>query len=102
MLFCEKCNFLTEENRCPLCGNKKLRAVNDEDFCFFVNIDEFNYSMLESALNENNIEVVGVPYYSRGVTYATAGRADRRKVYIRYKNMEQVIEVYETIFGINS
>ena len=58
--------------------------------------------MLESTLNENNIEVVGVPYYSRGVTYATAGRADGRKVYVRYKNMEQAKEIYEAIFGINS
>ncbi len=101
MLFCEKCNFTTDENRCPSCGNKRLRDVNDEDFCFYVNVDEFNYYMLESALKENNVEIAGVPYYSRGVTYATAGRADGRKVYVRYKDMEQVKEIYEDIFGIN-
>lgn len=100
MLFCEKCNFATPENRCPSCGNKRLRAVNDDDFCFFTNTDEFNFDMLESTLNENNIEVVGVPYYVRGVTYASAGRADGRKVYVRYKDIEQAREIYEAMFGI--
>lgn len=99
MLFCEKCNFATYDDRCPSCGSKKLRAVCDEDFCFFVNTDEFSFSMLESALKENDIEVVGVPYYPCNVTYATAGRADGRKVYIRYQDIEAVKEIYETIFG---
>lgn len=101
MLFCEKCNSATNENHCPSCGNKRLRAVNDEDFCFFVNFDEFNFNMLESTLKDNNIEVVGIPYYSRGVTYATAGRADGRKVYVRYKDIKKVKEIYGDIFGIN-
>ena len=99
MLFCEKCNLSTDENCCPLCGNKKLRTVNDDDFCLFINLDEFDFSMLESALNEKAIDVIGVPYYPKAVTYATAGRAQGRKVYIRYKDIEQVKEIYEILFG---
>ncbi len=99
LLFCEKCNFATPENRCPLCGNKKLRDVKNEDLCFFVNINEFSYKMFESALQEQNIEVVGVPCYSREATYATAGRANARQVYIRYKDIEKAMEIYEAIFG---
>lgn len=99
MLFCEKCNFLTPENRCPLCGNKKVRTVCDADFCFFVNLGEFYFEMLESALKEKSIDVVGVPFYPNGVTYGTAGRASGRKVYIRYKDIEQVNEIYEALFG---
>ncbi len=99
LLFCEKCNFPTEESRCPLCGNKKLREVKDEDFCFFVNINEFSYTMLESALQEQKIEVVGVPCYSHEATFATAGKADSRQVYIRYKDIDKAIEIYETLFG---
>ncbi len=99
MLFCEKCNFITTENRCPMCGNKKVRTVCDTDFCFFVNLDEFYFTMLESALKEKDIDIVGVPFYPHGVTYASAGRAQGRKVYIRYKDLEQVKEIYEILFG---
>ena len=99
LLYCEKCNFATEETRCPLCGNKKLRDIQDDDYCFFVNISDFSYTMLEGALQEHNIDVVGVPCYSHEVKYATAGRADSRQVYIRYKDIDKAIEIYETLFG---
>ena len=99
MLFCEKCNLATSENCCPVCGNKKLRTVQDEDFCFFVNLDEFYFTMLEKVLKDEAVDVVGVPYYTHGVTYATAGRASGRKVYIRYKDIEQATEIYETLFS---
>ncbi len=100
-LFCEKCNVVTTERNCPSCGNKRLRDVNDEDFCFFVNIEAFYFEMLESTLQDNKIEVVGVPYYSQGVTYASAGRADGRKIYVRYKDIEQAKEICEVLFGTN-
>lgn len=101
MLFCEKCNFATAESCCPSCGNKKLRAVNDGDFCFFADLDEFYFDMLERALNENNIDVAGVPYYPYGVTYATAGRARGRKIYIRYKDIEKAEKIYGILFSSN-
>ena len=99
MLFCEKCNLTTTENRCPLCGNKKLRTVQDTDFCFFANLDAFNFTMFENALNNKAIDVVGVPYYPGAVAYGNAGRANGRKVYIRYKDTEQAKDIYETLFG---
>lgn len=101
MLFCEKCNVATTESRCPCCGNKKLRAVNDEDFCFFATVDRFSFEMLESCLKENKIEIVGVPHYSHVVTHASAGRADERKIYIRYQDREHVTEIIEALFGNN-
>lgn len=99
MIFCEKCNYITAENRCPLCGNKKLRNVNNDDFCFFINLDTFHFTMFESALNEKKIDVIGIPYYPRAVAYGNAGRAQGRKVYLRYKDIGQAKEIYETLFG---
>ena len=101
MLFCEKCNFITEENICPSCGNKKLRAVSDNDFRYYVSLSDFHYEMLEFTLKDNEVDVVGVPYYPYGVSRANAGRAGARKVYIRYKDFEKANEIYETIFGEN-
>ncbi len=99
MLFCEKCNFITEGNCCPSCGNKKLREVHDEDFCFFVNLSAYHYQMLEFTLKEKGIEVVGLPFYVGGVSLANAGRAEARKVFIRYQDIEHATEIYNTLFG---
>lgn len=101
MLFCEKCNLLTDENVCPSCGNKKLREVTDDDFCFFIDLDVFYFGMLEGALKEESIDVVGVPYYPLGVAHYNAGRAEGRRVYVRYKDLVRVNEIYNTMFGID-
>lgn len=99
MLFCEKCNAMTAEKQCPACGNTALREVRGEDFCFFVLLHGISFTMLESALKQEGVDVVGVPCYTHGVTYATAGRADSRKVYVRYRDWEKAQEVYEALFG---
>ncbi len=99
MLFCEKCNLLTTEKRCPSCGNKKLREVAPEDYCFFANLTASNFEMFASTLKENNLDVVGVPYYANGlISHANAGRAGGRKVFIRYRDFEKAKEIFNTIF----
>lgn len=85
--------------RCPICGNKKLRGVLNEDFCYLANLTVFDFGILEYALKDNGIEVVCVPYYPYKVTYATAGRAEYRKVYVRYKNLNKAKEIYETVLS---
>ena len=99
MFFCEKCNFATSENSCPLCGKKKLRDVKDEDFCFYSKMSVYDFEMFGFTLKENGIEAVGVPYYPYGVSRANAGRAGARKVYVRYGDWEKAGEIFETIFG---
>ena len=97
--FCEKCNILTDNACCPVCGNKKLREADGEDFCYFKSISAFAFEMLAFTLQENKIEVIGVPYYLGGVTHSTAGRAEGRKVYVRYKDIDKAKEIYEIVLG---
>ncbi len=99
MLFCEKCNYVTEDKVCPSCGSKKLRPVCDKDFCYFTDMSDFHYEIFESALKDSGIDVVGVPFYHNNlVTHINAGRASERRVYIRYGDTEKATEIFETIF----
>lgn len=97
--FCEKCNMLTGGTQCPVCGNKKLRDADGDDFCYFASLSVFDFEMLAFPLQENKIEVVGVPFYIGGVTRSNAGRAEGRKVYVRYKDLEKAKEIYKTVLG---
>lgn len=100
MLFCEKCNLLTDGKRCPICRNKKLREVNNDDFCYFVDLHSLYFEMLEEALKNNNIEVVAIPYYpGNSVIFSNAGRGDGRKVYVRYKHLDAAAEIYDELFS---
>lgn len=103
MQFCEKCNLLTDGKRCPSCRNKKLRDVHDDDFYYFTDLHSMCFEMFEEALKNNNIDVVGVPYYpGNAVVFSNAGRADGRKVYVRYKNLDTAAEIYNALFNRNS
>lgn len=35
-MYCENCKVLLDEKarECPYCGNRKLRDVKEDDFCF--------------------------------------------------------------------
>ena len=99
MNFCENCNFLVEGEVCPKCGNENIREVKAEDFCFFMDIDDFYCTMLEEALKANGIEAVCVPYYTGGVTYGSAGRAGGRHVFVRHKDFESAGEIYDELFS---
>lgn len=78
---------------------QKIERRINEDFCYLANLTVFDFGILEYALKDNGIEVVCVPSYPYGVTYATAGRAEYRKVYVRYKNLNKAKEIYVTVLS---
>ena len=100
VFYCEKCHFATEEDFCPVCLSKKIREVRDEDFCFFNKMDVFYFEMFENALKEENIKVVGVPFYPLGTTKYNAGRARGRNVYVRYKDCPHAQDIFDNMFSV--
>lgn len=102
MLFCERCHLPTDEKKCPNCNNKKLREIDDNDFCFFVNLSAPYFEMFAETLKNNGIEAVGVPYYPQNaVVFSNAGRAEGRRVYIKYKDVDFAREIYSELFDLN-
>ena len=95
MYFCERCNALMQENRCANCGKKKLREVQDDDFCFFAVLEADKARYFEENLKLQNIPVallgVGLDLRTR-----TSGSM---KIYIPYSYLERAKEVYRLIFG---
>lgn len=98
--YCEKCHVATTDDFCPVCLSKKMREVRPEDFCFFNKMDVFYFEMFESALKEENIEVVGISFYPFGTTQFNAGRARGRTVYIRYKDCSRAQDVFDNMFNV--
>ena len=55
MLYCPKCQVLTDETLCPSCGGKKLRDPQPEDPALLITADEVKAEMIESVFKENHI-----------------------------------------------
>ncbi|MCM1438420.1 MAG: hypothetical protein NC131_04305 [Roseburia sp.] len=92
MNFCEGCNIACNDERCPKCGRKKLRAVNDDDFCLVAQVDRFFGDILKGNLENENIECVLMPY-GTGVNSKFALPLENYLLYVRYKNLEYVREI---------
>ena len=95
MYFCERCNALMQDNICANCGKKKLREVQDDDFCFFVALETDKAKYFEENLKLQNIPValLGVGLDLRTRTSGTI------KIYIPYGYFDRGKEIYHLIFG---
>lgn len=96
MLFCEKCNRLTESDRCDICGKKKLRKPEEDDFCFFVSLHSGQAHYFEENLKLENIPVALIGY-GTPTSVRTSGYF---KIYLHYGSFERAAEIYNTIFGL--
>ena len=89
MNFCEGCNLACDAERCPKCGRKKLRTVNDEDFCLTAQVERRFGDALREHLEAEKIDCVLMPY-GTGVYTKAALPLEGYLVYVRYKYLEYV------------
>ncbi len=98
--YCDNCRIVCGEKVCPNCGKKKLRAVDDEDYCFVVEQSNSLIAYFESLLKEKNVETVIMPWFSALDTHL-AIKASSGRLYVRFKDFDTAIqtvkEYYNTI-----
>lgn len=89
MNFCEKCNIALSGERCLKCGNKKLRAVTDDDFCLVAMVNRILGDSLKGSLESEDIECVLIPF-GTGAASQFALPLENYLLYVRYKNLDYV------------
>ena len=95
MYFCERCHMLVKGNCCAVCGNKNLREVQGDDFCFFVALDAD-----KARLFEENLKLQNIPVASLGVGMDLRTRASGTfKIYVPYNFFDGATELYNLLFG---
>ena len=95
MYYCEKCRMIMKENCCSVCGKKKLREVQDDDFCFFVALDAD-----KTRFFEENLESHGIPSASLGAGLDLRTRGSSTyKIYVPYAFFDKAKELYKLLFG---
>ena len=92
MKYCENCSYATDAARCPLCGGKHLREVEDDDYCFLIEKPKLEGEMLADVLRGNGIGCVAVPSGS-GVLSAMALPLENRKLFVRWKDWKKTADM---------
>lgn len=95
MYYCENCNMLMPDTRCTNCGKKKLREVQNDDFCLFVSLETDRARYLEE-----NLKMQDIPVASLGVGLDLRTRTSKIfKMYVPYGYFEKAKEIYTLLFG---
>lgn len=88
MNYCENCYVVSDQTRCPLCGTKRLRQVERDDFCLLTEKDSSYCNMLMDAFQENDIHCSAVPWGS-GVRSKFALPLENYRLYVPFHSLEK-------------
>ncbi len=61
MNYCSRCFHVFEQDQCPVCRNRKIRKVTEEDLCFLIEKQLIWTEIIKQTLEEHEI-----PYQCRG------------------------------------
>ena len=98
MFFCENCNLLLNDNICGNCNKKQLRSVEENDFCYFIDLDVFNAKIFEEMLKNNKIDFVFLPIRNNVGSTAFSKEADTHRIYLKFKQYELGKDSYKEFF----
>ena len=98
-MYCENCCILFAENRCPVCGNKKVRIPEPDDYCFLTEKEMIWAGMLEDVLKQN-----GIPYFTKqmlgaGLALKIGPMSERYRFYVPYSHFQEADELVEALFA---
>ncbi|MDE6690719.1 MAG: hypothetical protein K2K04_01995 [Clostridia bacterium] len=96
MNFCENCHIVSDAERCPVCGSKRLRPVEEDDFCLLTeNTAEYG-SMLTDIFDEENIPYSAVPYGS-GLETKLGLPFKNSRLFVPYGSLEAAREIIKQL-----
>jgi len=99
-MYCEKCKlYFEEKGRCPVCNNKKVRDVRDDDICEAAEINMILAGLLEEVYKQNNI-----PYMMKGrlgaaLTLTLGAGIETIRFYVPYICLDRAKELADDIFN---
>lgn len=99
MMYCEKCCVVFPEERCPVCGRKKVRAPKEDDLCLIAEKEMIWCEVLEDALKER-----GIPYLTKGkmgagLALKVGPMFEKTRFYVPYARYEEAAELTYAVFA---
>lgn len=94
MKYCENCYFVFDQERCPLCGNKKVRQVQEDDFCFLTEKSISHCEMLMKLLKKDNIYYSTMPY-GRGIESYFGLPLENCRLYVPFSSLEKANKIMQ-------
>lgn len=98
-LYCEQCNRLTEQERCPGCGSKHLRLPLMGDYCFLTEKELLWSAAMEQLLRDHDIPFVTSNALGAGLTSKLGVMQERIRFYVPFLKLKQAKILEEEFFS---
>lgn len=100
MNYCDRCNNIFIDDKCPHCNSKKVREVRDDDYCFIIEKELIWAEALRELLDKNNIPYEVLTKYGAGLSIKMGPYNEVYRFYIPYKYMEQATNIISKMFNV--
>jgi len=98
-MYCEKCEQVVDNSRCPICGNRKLREPLPEDLCYIAEKDALWTPALADLLEQNEIFFKTRKLLGAGLAMKVGPIFERTSFYVRYEDLERAQDIVSTFFA---
>ena len=99
VLYCSGCQLsFTGEEKCPSCGNKRIREVRPEDICFLTEAEPIPASTLQDVLKQHQIPALTSSTVGAGMAMKAGNMFERIKFFVRYEHLKKAKELAAELF----
>ena len=97
-MYCEKCKLCFEDTLCPVCGNRKVRQIDEKDLCFLVKKDQLWSGLVADVLKKNQIPFIAQNELGAGLTAKIGLCSERNLFYVPYEYLQRATDLLGEIF----
>lgn len=101
-MYCDKCQMLLEDLVCPLCGNTKIRPVDEHDLCYLLEKEQFWSGMVADLLKQNKIPFFVKNKLGAGLTAKMGSTFEVNCFYVPYCHMQEAKDLINAFFTAGS
>ena len=88
-MFCPRCSAITDEKRCPSCGNKALREAESFDYCYLTEKDPMWAGMLSDLLRQSGIQFITKDEFGAAMAAKFGRQMERTRFYVPFEHFEE-------------
>ena len=97
-MYCQRCNRLVYETKCPGCGGKNLRMPAFDDHCFLAEPEPIWVQALEDLLRDNGVEYLTRKVHGAALVTKT-GIPQRVRFFVPYRDYQRAKELHEAFLN---
>lgn len=102
MNYCLQCHHIFQDETCPYCHSRKIRPVEDEDYCFLTYQQYIWAKMLEEYLDKSHIDYQYQKDMGSGLSLEAGPMLENYSFYVSYKDYYQTKNIVDNMFKTQS